>query len=79
MTKPKTALFEPLRRLRDRTPLASCWLHGKTQHRYVVTGHCLLEATLAPAVLYAREDGPRDQVWARPGEEFLDGRFKRLA
>jgi hypothetical protein len=55
----------------------SVWQHMKSGHVYSVIGTCRLEATNAPAVLYARpEDG---FVWARDMDEFLDGRFARIS
>jgi len=53
------------------------WKHVKTQQIYVVVGHCLLEATNEPAVLYSHVNGDGD-VWARQRLEFCDGRFLQI-
>lgn len=55
-------------------PVHSLWLHLKTSHSYVIVGHCILEATGEPGILYSDVTGNKD-VWARAREEFLDGRF----
>lgn len=55
------------------------WRHIKTGNIYVTVGSCRLEATGEPAVLYRRADDEDDTVWARASDEFLDGRFERLA
>ena len=62
-----------LRELQRIAPVRSEWVHRKG-HRVVVTGHCLLEASASPAVLYV-ESGELPLTWARAGTEFLDGRF----
>lgn len=61
-------------------PIGSRWQHLKTDHTYVVTGHCLLEATAKPAILYKHVDGDGlgRPMWARDAEQFLDGRFFRM-
>lgn len=60
--------------LRDRCPSpGSRWRHRKGG-LYTVTGGCVVEATLAAAVLYRGADGV---VWCRGLDEFLDGRFTR--
>jgi hypothetical protein len=51
------------------------WRHRKTGHLYMVWGHCVIEATLTPAILYTRWP-ERDVFWVRPLTEFLDGRFE---
>lgn len=58
--------------------IGTLWLHLKTNHLYVVVGHCQLEATNRRAVLYHRVggDGP---TWAREEAEFLDGRFAEVS
>lgn len=58
-------------------PWGSRWKHLKTGNIYVVTGHCFLEATAAPAIIYTLEGKNGDQVWARDAGEFIDGRFLR--
>jgi hypothetical protein len=51
------------------------WKHVKTGGEYTVVGACRIEATNVPAYLYRSEkDGT---VWARPMDDFLDGRFAR--
>lgn len=52
------------------------WRHKKTGGVYLTVGKCRLESTAEPAVLYRGEEGT---VWARAMDEFLDGRFERLA
>ena len=55
----------------------SRWRHVKTGHLYTTVGACRIEATNLPAYLYRGDaDGT---VWARPMDEFLDGRFERLS
>ncbi|ADZ70685.1 DUF1653 domain-containing protein [Polymorphum gilvum] len=54
---------------------ASRWRHRKTGGTYTIIGQCRIEATGADAFLYQGTDGT---IWARPKEEFLDGRFERL-
>ena len=60
------------------------WQHVRTGAVYEVLGVALREADCAPLVLYRlRDDGfvnPRRGVptWARPVDEFLDGRFVRV-
>lgn len=68
-------LADELRKLAQLVPLGSVWEHRKG-HVIIVTGHCLLESTASPAVLYI-EDGDLRVTWARVGTEFLDGRFTR--
>jgi hypothetical protein len=46
--------------------------HLKSGHIYAVTGIVLLEATLTPLVVY---HGANNVTWARPFDEFMDGRF----
>lgn len=53
------------------------WKHRKTGHVYRVHCAAIIEATMTPAVVYARED-PTPGMWVRPQAEFLDGRFERL-
>lgn len=54
----------------------SVWRHLKSGRVYTVVGHCRLEASGEPAVLYCRpEDGT---LWVRSTDEFLDGRFERI-
>ena len=68
-----------VRRLSDAisaAPQGSRWRHRKGGD-YVVVGHCMLEATVQPAILY-RHDEPGNLVWARDAGEFLDGRFTRI-
>lgn len=50
------------------------WRHKKSDYRYIVITHALLENDLSTVVVYQRADdcGP---VWVRPLSEFLDGRF----
>ena len=60
----------------DGAPVGSRWLHRKGGE-YVVVGHCLLEATVTPAILYSHDD-PGSPFWARAASEFLDGRFTRI-
>ena len=41
--------------------------------RYTVMGHCLIEATLQPGVLYKPQQGDsQDVLWMRPLAEFHD-------
>jgi len=58
--------------------VGSLWRHLKTRVIYEVTGGCRIEAINEPAVLYRRQDDPDSVVWARPVDEFLDGRFSKL-
>lgn len=58
-------------------PKGSLWLHVKSGHSYRILGHVLIEATQEPRILYASEGDRWDVIWARPAEEFLDGRFQR--
>lgn len=51
------------------------WMHLKTGHLYVITGHCIIEATVTGAVLYRRAEEPEGLIWCRPIDEFMDGRF----
>jgi hypothetical protein len=51
------------------------WQHVKTGGIYTVIGECRIEAINAPAYLYRSAEGV---VWARPKDEFLDGRFEPL-
>lgn len=51
------------------------WRHRKTQGTYRILGKCRIEATGAEAFLYQGHDGT---IWARPMDEFLDGRFEQL-
>lgn len=55
------------------------WKHLKTGNIYVTVGGCRLEKTGEPAVLYRRADSDDDTIWARASDEFLDGRFEKLA
>ncbi|WP_439527400.1 hypothetical protein [Pannonibacter sp.] len=54
----------------------SLWRHRKTQGVYRILGKCRIEATGTDAFLYQGDEGT---IWARPMDEFLDGRFERLA
>lgn len=59
----------------------SVWQHLKTGHHYRVTGWVLREADLVPCVTYLRwhgEGAEHGPIWARPVDEFLDGRFKEV-
>lgn len=49
--------------------------HVKTGGRYVVLFPVIIEADAVPAVAYAPLDGSSN-IWVRPLEEFMDGRFK---
>lgn len=53
------------------------FLHLKTKNIYRVICEALEEATLKPLVIYQRSDLPKGAMpnWARPKEQFLDGRF----
>ncbi|WP_209000060.1 hypothetical protein [Pannonibacter tanglangensis] len=53
----------------------SLWRHRKTQGVYRIVGRCRIEASGLHAFLYQGQDGT---IWARPVDEFLDGRFERL-
>lgn len=55
------------------------WKHLNTGNIYVTVGRCRLAKTGEPAVLYRRADSDDDTVWARASDEFLDGRFEKLA
>jgi len=69
-------LVDDMRAAVDGAPVGSRWEHRKGG-QYVVVGHCLLEASVAPAVLYSHDE-PGNPVWARAAAEFLDGRFTRI-
>lgn len=61
--------------------IGQMWYHSKTMTTCRITGFCILEATLKPAILYT--DGDHDSfgellVYARDKQEFLDGRFKLI-
>lgn len=48
------------------------WRHRKTGALYRVIAVGRIEADLTPCVIY---QGPSGDVWVRPREEFMDGRF----
>lgn len=54
--------------------LGRVYKHLKSGGIYAIVGHCQLEATNRPAVLYASTVGD-SKIWARDLEEFMDGRF----
>lgn len=39
---------------------------------YTVVGHCMIEATLQPGILYRAEQGDKSVTWLRPLAEFDD-------
>lgn len=51
------------------------WRHLKTGHLVTIVGSCRLESTNEPAYLY-NHDGV---IWARSMDQFLDGRFEKIA
>jgi hypothetical protein len=53
------------------------WRHLKTGGIYTILGTCRIEASNEPAYLYRGDE--TEIVWARPMDEFLDGRFEALA
>lgn len=55
------------------------WRHVKTGGVYEILGWCIIEATNKPAILY-RSAIPESgrSIWARPREEFFDGRFEKV-
>lgn len=55
--------------------LGTGWRHLTTQVIYEITGECRIEASNKRGVLYRRWMEPNSIVWARPLDEFLDGRF----
>lgn len=55
----------------------SRWLHKKSGHHYEVFSVALLEATLVWHVVYTRAD-LGGNLWIRPLDEFLDGRFEEI-
>ncbi|MEX5515688.1 hypothetical protein [Pseudophaeobacter sp. 1A09344] len=57
-------------------PMGSRWLHLKSGVEYAVHGHCFLEASATPAILYASTTDGENPIWARGADEFLDGRFE---
>jgi hypothetical protein len=59
-----------------RTPVGSRFIHQKSQNTYQVVGHCFIEATSEPGVLYALDGRIEARIWCRPASEFLDGRFE---
>jgi hypothetical protein len=59
------------------TAKGQVWKHLKSGGIYSIVGHCQLEATNRPAVLYASVSGD-GRTWARDEEEFMDGRFIKL-
>ena len=66
----------------DWPPIGSQWRHVKSGGVYRVKDLCLIEATLAPAVIYEGSHGYVQgkvlwNTWCRPISEFLDGRFVR--
>lgn len=62
-----------------RAPRNTRWRHLKSGGEYLVTGHCYIEATARPGVLYTPLYGAQGFAWVRDAEQFLDGRFERLA
>jgi hypothetical protein len=66
-----------LRQNKLRAPYLSTWVHRKTGSTYTVRMHVILEATLAPHVVYYKKFADPDETWCRPACEFFDGRFKR--
>ena len=63
---------------RERAPYLSEWVHLKSNGRYVVKFHVIIEATLEPAVVYYPRHGDPAITWCRPASEFFDGRFERV-
>jgi hypothetical protein len=58
---------------------ADLWRHVKTGGVYEIVGECIIEATNKPAVLYRSViPAPGRSVWARPKDEFFDGRFEKV-
>ena len=57
----------------DRPVIGTDWQHVKTGGKYAVVGECVIEATMKVAFLY--KSHKTGIVWARPKDEFLDGRF----
>jgi hypothetical protein len=80
--------------VRDRCPAnGTLWVHARTGDEYRVLGGCVREKDLVPMVLYASAtacwfmelrnenlwcDAEAEDVWCRPLDEFLDGRFVSL-
>lgn len=61
-----------------KAPEGSVWRHKKSGGVYVVKLHVIVEATLAPAVVYHNRQKTKSEIWCRPASEFFDGRFERL-
>ncbi len=58
-------------------PIGTLYKHLKTGGTYIVVGHCQLEATNRPGILYVSTKGGK--IWARDIDEFLDiKRFEPL-
>jgi hypothetical protein len=58
---------------------ADLWHHVKTGGVYEIVGECIIEATNKPAVLYRSViPAPGRSIWARPKDEFFDGRFEKV-
>ena len=57
--------------------IGTAWRHLKTDRVYTIVGVCRIEGNNEPAFLYELEPG--EIVWARPMDEFLDGRFERVS
>jgi hypothetical protein len=58
---------------------ADLWCHVKTGGVYEIVGECIIEATNKPAVLYRSViPAPGRSIWARPKDEFFDGRFEKV-
>lgn len=74
-----TELQSHLEVISRRAPSGSRWRHLKTGTIYLVTGHYYLEANCRPAIGYTPLYGAQTFAWVRDAEEFLDGRFERIA
>ena len=57
--------------------VGSAWTHKKTGGVYEVRAIGRIEADLTICVIYT-PFGQISEVWVRPVEEFLDGRFLKL-
>lgn len=64
--------------IKFQVPVGSRWRHLRTGGYYIVTGLAMSEGDLTMLVCYRNVKSDPDTVpWARPAEQFLDGRFEQ--